>query len=896
MEKWSSSLSLLALLIVAGAQAAQAQAPTRQVVSEPQEASNIESEASGQGENVSEPEAVSPIDTQAVERLSSSPVLPINLPPDSSPSSQPAITVDEWQAQIEASLVQITGVQLEETAAGLQIIFETAEGELTAPSTTVSGNALIAEIPNAVLALPEGDEFQQFEPAEGIALVQVTGLPNDRVQVVITGTNAAPTATVNTDITGLTLSLVPGVAAADVADDEALRVVVTGEEGSRYVEPNTSTATRTDTPLRDIPQSIQVVPREVLEDQQVITLEDALRNVSGTVSSEQTFNGQQFIIRGFEGATILQDGLRRNDGRLVGFAGLANLESVEVLKGPASVLAGAAQPGGVINLVTKQPLSEPFYNLELLVGNRGLISPSLDFSGPLTADGRLLYRLNALVRTEDSFRDFDTDSRQSFIAPTIHWLISDRTDLTVSLEYTDDERPADGGLVAIGDEVADIPFDRVIGELDDTREREILRVAYNFEHRLSDNWRIRNAFSYLNSDAESTIFSPVSPSADEAGNILLAPSAVKTPLEVFDLQTNVVGEFNTGSIEHTLLFGVDLFRLREPGARELRSDFFTPIAFNVFDPIYGTISRPDIEDILLFSALEIRSDTFGVYLQDQVTLLDNLKLLAGVRYETVEQETINNPTDLNPTSSESTLNEDAFTPRLGLVYQPIEEVSLYGSYTTSFLPNSATTVDDEILEPEQGEQFEIGARAELLEGRLVANLAFFDITKENVATTDPDNIFFSVATGEQRSRGVELDIAGEILPGWNIIANYAYTDAEITEDEDGNEGNRLTGVPEHNFNLWTTYDIQSGSLDGLGFGLGFNYVSERFGDTANSFTVDEYFLTNAAVSYERDNWRAALNIRNLFNVDYIESAGRTRTLGISPGEPFTLIGSFAIEF
>ncbi|MEM1281815.1 MAG: TonB-dependent receptor, partial [Cyanobacteria bacterium P01_H01_bin.152] len=135
-----------------------------------------------------------------------------------------------------------------------------------------------------------------------------------------------------------------------------------------------------------------------------------------------------------------------------------------------------------------------------------------------------------------------------------------------------------------------------------------------------------------------------------------------------------------------------------------------------------------------------------------------------------------------------------------------------------------------------------------------------------------------------------------ILPGWNIIANYAYTDAEITEDEDGNEGNRLTGVPEHNFNLWTTYDIQDGSLEGLGFGLGFNYVSERFGDTANSFTADGYFLTNAAVSYERDNWRAALNIRNLFDVDYIESAGRNRTLGIGPGEPFTLIGSFAIDF
>ena len=175
-------------------------------------------------------------------------------------------------------------------------------------------------------------------------------------------------------------------------------------------------------------------------------------------------------------------------------------------------------------------------------------------------------------------------------------------------------------------------------------------------------------------------------------------------------------------------------------------------------------------------------------------------------------------------------------------------------------------------------------------------LRVFNITQQNVATTDPDNILFSVATGEQRSRGIELDIIGEILPGWNIITNYAFTDADITEDEAGLEGNRLPDAPEHNFNLWTTYDLQGGPLEGLGFGLGFNYVSERFGDNANSFEADGYFLTNAAVSYQRDNWRTALNIRNLFDIDYIESAGRNRTLGISPGEPFTLIGSFSIEF
>ncbi|MEM9093125.1 MAG: TonB-dependent receptor plug domain-containing protein, partial [Cyanobacteria bacterium P01_F01_bin.53] len=257
--------------------------------------------------------------------------------------------ITDWTAQITAP-AQITGVRLEETEAGLQVILETADSELATPTTTVSGNALIAEISNAVLLLSEGDEFQQFEPTEEISLVQVSELPDDRVQVVITGADAAPTAAVSTTAAGLTLSVTPGIAQVGQSD-ETLRLVVTGEEGSRYVEPTAATGTRTDTPLRDIPQSIQVIPREVIEDQQVIRLGDALRNVSSVVRGAQTFNGERFIIRGFDNAAILRDGFRQEvfSSNLT-FPELSNLETVEVLKGPASILFGSLEPGGVINL------------------------------------------------------------------------------------------------------------------------------------------------------------------------------------------------------------------------------------------------------------------------------------------------------------------------------------------------------------------------------------------------------------------------------------------------------------------------------------------------------------------------------------------------------------------
>ena len=690
---------------------------------------------------------------------------------------------------------------------------------------------------------------------------------------------------------------------ADETEGESLRIVVTGEESSRYVIPTATTGTRTNTPLRDIPQSIQVIPREVLEDQQVTELDDALRNVSGVTPARSGNDGTglRLNVRGFEDASVLRDGFRLTFGGsgAISSQDLSNIEQIEVLKGPAAILFGVTEPGGVVNLVTEQPLSEPFYELGLRAGNRGFLEPSIDISGPLTEDGRLLYRLNASYRTEDYFRDFDTDIERVFIAPVVSAQISDRTDLSLYLEYLNEERPADFGLIAIGDEVADIPLDRALGEPDDFSENETLRVGYTFEHRFSDSLTLRNAFSYYNVDFDSLNtstfgFLGFDESTGELSRATIFLGDGDPSTEIFDLQTNLVAEFNTGDIEHTVLAGVDLFR-QDDGSL-LRANVFSPVSLNIFDPVYGNAADEDPVNLPITFDSTSQTDALGVYLQNQVALLDNLNLLLGIRYDTFEQDTTNNPSFFAPTASESTRSDDGFSPRVGVVYQPIEEVSLFTSYRRTFAPNTATTVAGDILEPERGEQFEIGAKAELLSGRLAASLAYFDITLQNVATPDPNFPRFSVATGKQRSQGVEFDLIGEILPGWNLVTNYAYTDARITEDNSGLEGNRLYSVPEHNVNLWTTYDIQAGPLEGLGFGLGLNYISERFGDNANSFTVDDYFLTNAAVSYRRNNWQAGLNFRNLFDVDYIQSTGNNRNSRIDPGEGFTVIGSFSIEF
>ena len=795
-----------------------------------------------------------------------------------------AITVDDWLAQMaQDTVIEITNIQVDETIGGVTLLLET-NGELAAPKTSITGNTVIANIPNTVMNLSEGEEVLVRDPAAGIALVNVTNLPDNRVRIAITGTDAPPMVDIRTSASSIIVSATLGDPTAQTPTDELIRIVVTGDQiDSDYYLPNASTATRTDTPILDIPASIQVIPQQVLEDQQITNIVDALSNVSGVSADSDRGVFTDISIRGFSQTPILLDGFR-----LFGSTTpeeTAYLERIEVLRGPASILFGEVQPGGVVNFVTKKPTAEPSYNIELQAGSFGLIRPRVDLSGPLSDDGRLLYRLNAVYNREDGFRDFDTDYERFFVAPVVTWQIGDRTDLRVSLDYLDEELPFDSGLVAFtnGDGVADIPFDRITNEPDDINRREFLNVGYSLEHRFSDNWTLRNAFRYTEQDRSADVALPFD--FDQTTNIVTRFFAAQDEdVASYSLQANVVGEFATGSIDHTLLAGTDLNLSFNEGATFLD---FTPLPLNIFDPEYGTVPRPDRDDLTFIFGEDSETRRLGIYLQDQIAFGDSLILLAGLRYDTVSTED-----SLNNTDGDS----NAVSPRVGIVYQPIEPLSLYASYSRSFTPSFSLNAEGELLEPERGEGYEVGVKTELLEGALFASLAYFNITRQNVATSDPAVLGASVATGEQSSQGIELDLRGKILPGWNWLASYSYIDAEVTEDNDIPVGNDLPGVPKNSASLWTTYEIQSGDLQGLGFGLGFNFVGERAGDRANTFEVDSYFITNAAVFYERKNWRAALNFRNIFDVEFIQGAPFDNVNDIEPGDPFTVIGSISARF
>ncbi|MEH2168913.1 MAG: TonB-dependent siderophore receptor [Nostoc sp.] len=813
-------------------------------------------------------------------------------------------------------VVQVTGVKANPTSKGVEIILQTSIGQQLQLLNRSADNSFITDIPNAQLRLPSGEAFtfRSDKPIAGLSEITVINLDANTIRVTVTGETGLPTVELFDSDEGLIFGLTPVTSSAqtpqqppaqqqpgtqtkpeqplDSQTDEPIELVVTGEQDG-YRVPNASTATGTDTPIRDIPFSIQVVPQEIIRDQQVTRTEEALRNVSGVTyqGSASNRSGADFSIRGFTDAPILRDGFRRY-GVVQAPLEVANLERIEVLKGPASILYGAIEPGGLINAVSKQPLSQPFYETEVQVGSQGLVRPRFDFSGPLTDDGKLLYRLNGLYQRLDSFRNFDQEEQRIFIAPTLAWKIDDRTDLGISLEYLHNNRPADFGIPAIGNRIADVPRDRIATEPSDAVTNQYLNVGYNLEHRFSRNWKLRNAFRYSSYDYDFNVIAlPLS--FDEAtGTVDRFFASQEGHDENYTLQANVVGEFATGSINHTLLFGADYIH----SATNFFTVFdFTPQPLNLFNPVYG-VAKPSEDTLPPYGGTDGTSNRWGFYLQDQISLFQNLKLLAGIRYDTIESKTVNVPGQVTQ-PGETTQNDDAFTPRVGILYQPSKAVSLYASYSESFTPNTTNTATGEPLEPQRGKGYEFGVKTEFLDGKLFATLAYFDITKQNVAVTDPNFPLASIASGEQRSRGVEFDVAGEILPGWKLIASYAYIDGEVTADTNPElVGNRLYGVPENSASLWTTYEIQRGNLQGLGLGVGFNYVGERQGDLANSYQADGYFITNAAVFYRRNNWRFGLNFKNLTDVNYIESVGNLRSGANNFGEPFTVIGSVSVQF
>lgn len=651
---------------------------------------------------------------------------------------------------------------------------------------------------------------------------------------------------------------------------------------SGYRATRSGTGTKTDTALRDSPQTINVVPRQVISDQQDLRLTDAVTNVSN-VQPGSTVQGrsQNYIIRGFSTQIFAVDGVLINPA--IAFypveRDLANAERVEVIKGPASVLYGRGDPGGVVNIVTRRPTLEPSGELTVLGGGFGLRRVQGSISSALLGSDTLAGRISFAAQEDPTFRNFgDNTNSRTFIAPAFSWTPSPDTRVYVNSEFANQHSQYDEGLIASRgrvplDDVSRFygtPWSRYYGEINSTT----LRIEHDVNENLTLRQIINGQWGVFH------VFASRATGLNAAGtSVTRREATVDSTFAAVDTQSEAVLKFDTFGLAHTALLGFEYTN----GFRHPYSQQGVLPSVSFLNPRFGAIPVP----VSLQADLKQKLELFGFYVQDQIALTPQLQLVVGARFDLGTQYYFNRL----PTSRTIPPEQELFgaSPRVGLIYRPVDPLTFYASYATSFVPQTANVLNVVNPAPETGEQVEVGTRIDILP-TLTLSGAAFRITRENVAGNDPVNTGFSVITGQQRSQGFEADLAGEILPGWSVIGGVGFLDARISRDAVFPVGNRLVGVPSFSGSLWTTYEFREGWLHGLGIGAGVSYVGQRFGDLNNTYTVGSYARVDAAAWYDFDErWRLSVNLRNLTDARYIEQP--FNQFNNAPGAPFSVLAA-----
>ncbi|WP_460109577.1 TonB-dependent siderophore receptor [Pseudomonas sp. H3_E06] len=664
------------------------------------------------------------------------------------------------------------------------------------------------------------------------------------------------------------------------ADYESAQGPVKGYHATR-----SASATRTDTAIHETPQSISVVSRDVVEDLGATRLQDAL-DYAGGVGRGNNFGGQgltTFTVRGFTTGEFYRNGFPINRG-YPNMPDANTIERLEVLRGPATMLYGRGDPGGTFNVVSKQPLAERTVTLGSQVSDQGMRRGTLDASGPLDEEGRLAYRLNVIGEGGDTFRDHVETERYG-VAPVVTWQVNDTTRLTFEGDFMRNNAPLDRGVTHYAGQRGTASRDTFFGEKDAGKlhnDNNMLQVR--FEHMLNDDWTLAGGTQWLDGTLQGNAIEGNGIAADGR---TLGRNFNYRKLEWTDRDTqlNLTGHFSTGGFEHTLLTGIEYEDYDYQSIIQRSSGAVGAYPIDIFDPVYGQ-PRPALTRTPTNDQENLK--TFGVFVQDQVALTERLKLLAGARFERFEHEYESFVPQNPPGSRNWNVTDSAVTPRLGVIYDLTDTVAVYANTARSFKPNSGAGREGGGFKPEEGKSYEMGVKWEALDRQLSVDAAVYQIEKRNVLTTDPVDSTFSVAAGEVRSRGFDLNVAGNLTPEWRVIGGYAYVDAEVTKDINIPSGTRLLNVPKNTFSLLNVYEFQDGGLKGLGLGVGAKYVDERAGQTAaNAFSMDSYTVVDL-LGYYKVNERIRLNLdlKNLFDADYEE--GAFGNVYAYPGAPRTV--------
>ena len=701
-------------------------------------------------------------------------------------------------------------------------------------------------------------------------------------------------------------------------------VDVMGRREQSYKNSISFVGTKTATALKDVPQSINYVTKELILDQGAITVNDVVRNMSG-VNPYSFYN--DFSIRGFRATG------NRNSGNLVNGmrtqtslwrqSSLANIERVEVIKGPASALFGNAAPGGVINRVTKKPLDVARQSVTLTTGSFGTTRAYTDFTGPLNDKKTLLYRLNLGYENTDGFRDLQ-GLTSYIVAPSFTYRASKQTQLNIDMTYVNHQGKLDRGVAVFGDgSLFSRPISATQSAANDYLRENSVNLSFALSHRLAQGLLFNSTYLFSSYDedllehSQDNAFVKKADGKDNPSLVLMRVTQRQRHFRNNNFNNYLTWDVTTGAMKHKLLVGYDHFNTQlAPGSSYIEAGGYllknggTAKTFNVkksldylldenknprtnvpaFDLNSSAGNRYQDISKYIYESKDVKpSDQYtnGVYLQEQLTW-HKLQLLLGARMEWFTDVT------QNKNGSESKTHQHAFTPRVGLVYSVVPSTNVYATWIRGFEPQSVAVQSNPgsggPFDPVESELWEIGAKGEYLNKRLSVTTALFSLRQKNTlynagVSGQPD---LMVPIGEELSRGVEFDVSGRILPYWSIMASYAFNVAEISKAPEGTKDLNLQrpGTPRHSANLWTKFIVPAGMLRNLGIGVGLNGVSERKGQVGrreNVVSYPGYALLNLALYYKVQEVQIQVNLNNALNKQYyISGYDRLRSF---PGAP-----------
>ena len=642
-----------------------------------------------------------------------------------------------------------------------------------------------------------------------------------------------------------------------------------------YVATRSATATKTNTPLIETPQSITVVGREQIDAQKAQTLTQATQYTAGVYSG--TFGADTrvdyFTLRGFIASDygIYRDGLQvLNYGFGTFKVETFGLERIEVLRGPAAVLFGAGNPGGIINQITKRPTTQPFGYVEVGGGSFGQVYGAFDIGGPADDSGHWFYRLTGFGRQGGTQVDGAPDDR-AYIAPALTYRPDAGTSLTVLTSYQRDSTAVTANFLPyLGTARPNLSGLRIPRSLNvgdpaiNTFQREQAFAGYEFEHAFNETWSFRQNLRYSFSDAFQNSYLNQTGYADAAQTQLARYQFLtSSKVGIFQVDNQAEARFFDGYFAHDLLIGIDYKRydLHDNQGTNFAAGYsVTPLS--IINPIYGQIlGRP--------SPYLVNADTFqqlGIYAQDQIKLTDRLTLVLGGRQDFADNVVRDR---LSPTNS-SRRSDEAFSGRAALIYNFPEGLAPYVSYSTSFQPQIGSDANGRSYLPEYGEQVEVGVKFEPVGYGFFLTAAAFDLVRQNVLQPVPGT-FFSAPLGEVRSRGVEVQAVANLAQGLNLVGAFTAYDLQTIKGNADQVGRTPTRIPEVLASVFADYTIPTGDWRGFGFGGGVRYVGRSFADVANTLTVPEYVLFDAQIHYTWDNWRAAINATNLGDRRFVSS-------------------------